>query len=292
VTSTIQPPMLAWAWRIAVGDPGEEPGIRRHHRWLEANRDLEGDGLLWLVQPDESGLDDSPKFDPIWRHRAHARIGFPWLIRRNRQLGWDARAIRDSGGPVVCEVATNVLWGLSRLAAGEPSITPSLVDRLWDADRGLFVDEAQPGGVRPGVETWTALAPLALPDLPDEIGRRLVREHLLDPQRFWLPVPPPSVSAAEPAFVPGHGRGLVRRYWRGPTWVNSAWLLWMGMRRLGFTEGAERMANAIVATVEREGLREYYHPGTGAGLGATDFAWTSLALELADPDPVAATSHV
>ena len=25
-TSTIQPPLLAWAWRIAVGDPAEEPG--------------------------------------------------------------------------------------------------------------------------------------------------------------------------------------------------------------------------------------------------------------------------
>ena len=292
MTSTIQPPVLAWAWRIAVGDPAAEPAIRRHHQWLEANRDLDGDGLLWVVQPDESGLDDSPKFDPVWRHRAHARIGFPWLIRRNRQLGWDARAIRDGGGPVVCEVATNVLWGLSRLAAGEASITPALVDRLWDGARGLFVDEAQPGGLRPAVETWTALAPLALPDLPDEIGRRLVGEHLLDAQRFWLPVPPPSVSAADPAFVPGRSRGPVRRYWRGPTWINSAWLLWMGMRRLGFTEAAKGMANAIIATVEREGLREYYHPGTGAGLGATDFAWTSLALELADPDPVAATSHV
>ena len=37
------------------------------------NRDLDGDGLIWIVQPDESGLDDSPQFDPIWGGRAHAR---------------------------------------------------------------------------------------------------------------------------------------------------------------------------------------------------------------------------
>ena len=63
MTSSIQPPLLAWAWRIAVGDPTEVPGIAAHHRWLEANRDLDGDGLLWIVQPDESGLDASPQFD-------------------------------------------------------------------------------------------------------------------------------------------------------------------------------------------------------------------------------------
>src|SRR5438270_11289332 len=27
MTSSIQPPLLAWAWRIAVGDPGDEPRI-------------------------------------------------------------------------------------------------------------------------------------------------------------------------------------------------------------------------------------------------------------------------
>jgi hypothetical protein len=31
-TSTIQPPLFAWAWRIAVGDPASEPRIAAHHR--------------------------------------------------------------------------------------------------------------------------------------------------------------------------------------------------------------------------------------------------------------------
>jgi hypothetical protein len=292
MTSTIQPPLLAWAWRIAVGDPGGDTRIRRHHDWLRGHRDLDGDGLLWIVQPDESGLDDSPKFDPVWGWRAHARLGFPGLIRHNRRLHWDARAIRDKGGPVVCEVVTNVLWGLSRLAAGEASVTPALVDRLWDEERGLFLDEVQPGGQRPMVETWTALAPLALPDLPERIGRRLADEHLLDPERFWLPVPPPSVSAREAAFVPGATRGPLRRYWRGPTWINSAWLVWLGLRRLGYEEPARRLADALGAVVSREGLREYYEPRTGAGLGATGFAWTGLVLELTDPDPASSSSHV
>ena len=292
MTGTIQPPLLAWAWRIAVGDPRAEPRIARHHDWLKANRDLEGDGLLWLVQPDESGLDSSPKFDPVWGRRAHARLGFPLLVARNRRLEWDARRVRDAGGPVLCEVVTNVLWGLALLAMGERSITPALVERLWDEQRGMFLDEAQPSGLHPTAETWAALAPLALPDLPEEIGRRLVEEHLLDSERFWLAVPPSSVSAAEPSFEPGRGSSWKRRYWRGPTWVNAAWMLWIGLRRLGYDEPADHMARILARTVLDQGLREYYNPITGEGLGATDFAWTSLVLELDDPPPEAASSYL
>ena len=292
-TETIQPPLLAWAWRIAVGDPADEPRIGAHLDWLVANRDLDGDGLLWIVQPDESGLDSSPKYEPVWGRRAHARIGFPLLVRRNRKLGWDARAILGAGGPVLCEVVVNVLWCLSLLAAGRRSVTPALVARLYDERRGLFLDEPLPSGLRPAVETWAALAPLALPDLPEEIGRRLVEEHLLDRDRFWLPVPPPSVAATEPSFDPGGGRrGLVRRYWRGPTWVNAAWLVWIGLRRLGYVEQAKAMVDALAGAALGEGLWEYYNPYDGRGHAARDFAWSSLLVEMTEPDPSAARSYL
>ena len=284
-TETIQPPLLAWAWRIAVGDPNEEPRIGRHMDWLSRNRDLEGDGLLWIVQPDESGLDASPKFEEAWGRRAVGRVGFPLLVHRNRRLGWDARRIRDAGGPVLCEPLVNTLWSLSLQAMGRPSATPALVDRLWDERRGLFLDQVQPGGARLQTLTWASLAPLALPDLPEEIGRRLVEEHLLSKREFLTPVAPPSVAVGERGYEPGGGHGPIRRYWRGPTWVNSAWLVWLGLRRLGYEAEAERLAAGVIGAVAREGLREYYDPRDGKGLGARDFAWSSLIAELADPPP-------
>ncbi|HVD87143.1 MAG TPA: hypothetical protein VNB59_07015 [Solirubrobacterales bacterium] len=282
-TETIQPPLLAWAWQIAVGDPAVEPRIGLQMDWLAAHRDLEGDGLLWIVQPDESGLDASPKFEPVWGRRANGRIGFPLLVHRNRRLGFDARRIRDDGGPVLCEVLVNTLWSLSLQALGRPSATPALVDRLWDERGGLFLDEVQPGGARPRVLTWASLAPLALPDLPEEIARRLIEEHLLSEREFLTPVAPPSVAASEPGYEPDGGRGPIRRYWRGPTWVNSAWMVWLGMRRHGYEQEAERLAAGIIGAAAREGLREYYDPRTGKGLGAKDFTWSALVAELADP---------
>ncbi len=282
-TETIQPPLLAWAWSLAVGDPVEEPRIAAQADWLATHRDLEGDGLLWIVQPDESGLDASPKFEPVWGWRSNGRLGFPLLVARNRRLGFEAQRIRAAGHPVLCEVLVNTLWSLSLQALGRPSATPALVARLWDERRGLFIDEAQTGGIRPGIVTWAALAPLALPDLPEEIGRRLIEEHLLNPAEFLTPVSPPSVATAEPSYEPDGGRGPIRRYWRGPTWVNSAWLVWLGMRRLGYETEAQQLASGLIDAVAREGLREYYDPRTGNGLGARDFAWSALIAELAEP---------
>jgi hypothetical protein len=292
-TASIQPPALAWAWRIAVGDPADVPGILAQHRWLAANRDLDGDGLIWIVQPDESGLDASPQFDPIWGRRAHSRPAFIWLVRRNRQLGYDLRRIAAAGGPVCCEVMTNVIYGLSRLALGEPSLTPVIVERTYDERSGLFLPLARPQTPRRFAITWAAVSPLALPDLPEAIGRRLVEEHLLDPLRFWLPVPPPSVSAADPSFsvedsaIPG-----IRRYWRGPTWINAAWLVWLGLVRLGYEAEARELAHRLAAAVRVNGLHEYYDPYTGRGMGTDGFAWSALMIELVQPDPAAAKSYL
>src|SRR5204862_335669 len=82
------------------------------------------------------------------------------------------------------------------------------------------------------------------------------------------------------------------RYWRGPTWINSAWLVWLGLVRLGYAEQAATLAAAVQRAVLASGLREFYDPFDGHGMGARDFAWSALALELADPDRAAAASHL
>jgi hypothetical protein len=287
---------LAWAWRIAVGDPASVPEIVRHQDWIEHERGIDGDGLIWIIQPDESGLDASPKFDSAFGWHADGMPGFPLLVRRNRRLDFSIRRVAEGGGPIVCGTATNVLHGLSRLALGRESITPKVLERLYDERTGLFHQIVRKGGhrraTRHPVVTWAALSPLALPDLPEDIGRRLVEEHLLDPRKFWLPVPPPSVSADEPRFS-RHDRLLfVRRYWRGPTWINAAWLLWLGLVRLGYMDEAAELGRRLSGAVGEAGLREYYDPHTGRGMGAEHFSWSSLVMEMADPDPQAGASHI
>jgi Mannosylglycerate hydrolase MGH1-like glycoside hydrolase domain len=292
MTATIQPPALAWAWRIAVGDPAVVPAIARHYDWLSKERDLDGGGLIWIVQPDESGLDASPQFDAIWHGHADGLPGFVRLVRRNRRQRYDLRRINQDGGPVCCEVMTNVIYGLSLLALGRSSLTPVIVDRLYDERAGLFRPIAHPAPAHEPTVTWAALSPLALPDLPEAIGRRLVEDHLLDPERFWLPLPPPSVPANDPSFSRRESTLGIRRYWRGPTWINASWLVWLGLIRLGYREHADMLREGLSGAVAVEGLREFYDPYTGQGMGTTDFAWSSLIVEMLDPDPRATVSFV
>ncbi len=234
-----------------------------------------------------------PSSIAIWGHRAHGLPEFVLLVHRNRNLGYDLRRIVDDGGPVCCEVMTNVLYSLSRQAVGQPSLTPKIVERLYDEDSGMFHLLSRPEPEHKPALTWAALSPLALPDLPEQIGRRLVEQHLLDHERFWLPVPPSSVDATDPTFsTDDTGLLGLRRYWRGPTWINAAWLVWLGLVRLGYDEHARELAARLGTTVAREGLREYYHPFTGRGMGAVDFGWSTLVLEMADPDPRAQTSYL
>lgn len=292
MTATIQPPALAWAWRIAVGDPSAVPAIGRHHDWISEHRNLDGDGLVWIVQPDESGLDASPQFDAIWHGHADGLPGFVELVRRNRARGYDVGRIAADGGSVCCEVMTNVIHCLSLMALGRPSVTGTIVERMYDDRAGLFRPSAKPRPEQEPTVTWAALSPLALPDLPEAIGRRLVEEHLLDPERFWLPVAPPSVPANDPTFSTRESTLGIKRYWRGPTWINAAWLVWLGLNRLGYTDEAETLSAGLARAVATSGLREYYDPYDGKGMGATDFAWSSLIIEMLDPDSRARGSYL
>jgi glycogen debranching enzyme len=292
-TMTIGPPFLAVAWELVADGDADfvEEGLgplRAHLDWLAHERDLDGDGLVTIIHPDESGLDDSPKYDPVYRWMAHHRPGYFHLVHRCRRLRYDARAIAGRYEEHLEDVLVNVAYALSLRAyarmAGDPAFDAraelterALLERCLDPATGLFYDTAGAAEVPVRVATWSALAPLALPDLPEDVRRRLVEEHLLDARRFAAPVGIPSVSRAEPSFNPRFDRF---RTWRGPSWVNTAWLLVPALRELGYEDAAATIVGSLAAAVERHGFREYYDPFTGRGLGAHGFGWSTLLVEL------------
>ena len=295
MTATIQPPLLAWAWAEVADRSPDDPGFRAegverllaYHAWLERER-ADADGLIGVLQPDETGMDASPAFDaPLgWRH--HPWPGFLLLLRFNRRRGYDYRRVVADGGFHAVDVLVNSVlamsWSaLARLghepgAARAAELTAAIVRRLYDPERGFFFAEGPSGGPLP-VATWAGLAPLALENLPEDVGHRLVEEHLLDPARFWLPHPVPSTSAAEPAFRAGDTGVPIRRYWRGPTWLFATGLIMRGLLRLGYHDAAHHLADRTVALIWRHGFREYYDPVTGRGLGARAFGTSAMALD-------------
>jgi GH15 family glucan-1,4-alpha-glucosidase len=69
-------------------------------------------------------------------------------------------------------------------------------------------------------------------------------------------------------------------------------MLWLGLIRLGYAERAEELVDRITGAVAAQGLREYYNPYTGQGMGAIDFAWSALVMELVEPDERAVGSYL
>jgi Mannosylglycerate hydrolase MGH1-like glycoside hydrolase domain len=66
-----------------------------------------------------------------------------------------------------------------------------------------------------------------------------------------------STALSEPVFD-------ARRYWRGPVWPVTNWLLVQGLAHHGRHEEAERIACATLRLLAERGLAEYLSPLTGA----------------------------
>jgi hypothetical protein len=298
-TESIQSPLLALAWEAVADSSPEDPGfrtealaaLRRHYDWLARERDPDGDGLISIVFPDESGLDDSPKYDPVYGWMAHHRPGYVWLVARAWRHGYRSGRLLERWPEHVEDVLVNVLYALSLHALGRLGdegpdgechvrarrVERALLERCLDEPSGLFLDLAGPEEQPLRVSTWSALAPLALPGLPEDVRRRLVEDHLLHPRRYRTPTGIPSVALEEPTFRP---RFDFWRCWRGPAWMNIAWLLVPPMRDLGYEAEAARVVASLADAVERGGWREYYNPLTGSGLAARGFGPSTLLVEL------------
>jgi hypothetical protein len=61
-------------------------------------------------------------------------------------------------------------------------------------------------------------------------------------------------------------------------------------RDSGYSEATAALSTRLGEAVAAAGLREYYDPYTGRGMGASDFGWSSLILEMLYPGPRAHAS--
>jgi glycogen debranching enzyme len=150
--------------------------------------------------------------------------------------------------------------------------TPAALESLWSEELGTYCAHDAVTGARldpPTIAAFTVLGAGTRPDRRD----RLVAQ--LETAAWWPAHPVPSIGCDRSEFDS-------RRYWSGPTWVNTNWLLVHGLRRHGATERAEELRRATVDLAARHGCAEYFSPVTGAPLGAREFSWTAaLVLDLA-----------
>jgi len=298
-----QPPVIAIALERVYQTTGNRdfleqtlPAALRVYNWLAQERDPDGDGLVSLISPVESGADQSPVFDHLFKIRK------PTVVRLYAALHWDyilcrllncnLRKIQRFGLFNIEEIGFNsilvvALRSLARLlvevgeteAAGKIRLWAdkaerSIIEKCFDSETGLFYSLAYRSEMMINEPTYASLMPLLLDGLGKDQVDGLVGA-LTDEERYWLPYPVPSVPKDNRSFDPS-GQIVI---WRGPTWININWFLVQGLLTHGHRELAGELERRSLGLAERSGFRECYNPLTGEGLRAKNFGWSTLVMD-------------
>ena len=306
LSDEMQPPLLAEAVQaVAQRGRGAEfinevlPSVRRFYEWLHNVRNPFGDGLIRVVQPDETGLDHSPKWDELMNiqdeeHDSWDR-GWHSICDPYDKFNRDPKKMIALNHFVVADVMVNVIYienlrvlaelclqvkdeaGAAIYIARAAKARDSLEELCWDETDGLYYDVNGKENQKLRVNTFTSLMPLLLADLAPKKVEALMA-HLLNPDEYWAEFPIPSTAMNHPTYRPETvGGNLV---WRGPTWINSNWYLARGLMRHGRVDLARVIANQSILAMRKSGVREYYNPQNASGRGAPDFSWSTILLDL------------
>ncbi|MFI5713162.1 MGH1-like glycoside hydrolase domain-containing protein [Kribbella sp. NPDC051620] len=321
----VQPPVHALAVLLThAADPTESvrrnflartyPKLVAWHTYLRTRRDLGGRGLVAIVHPWESGMDNSPAWDDALarvepapldsftrRDTDHASDAdrptdldygrYVQLAATYRDHSYDdattpfAFALEDPCFNALLIASEHALAEIARTLGLDPTPHLNTADDLTNSLGTLFAD----GVFRArdlkttelvAADTIAGLIPLLVPQLPQATELLATARG----SRFQLGNARmvPSYDLTGPAFEPG-------RYWRGPSWFNTAWLVHRALVTLDQTVAPRTEVQALATALRDDMLAlaastdfaEYVDPSTGEGRGARDFSWTAaLTLDL------------
>lgn len=274
------------------------PKVMALHRYLYEHRDFTDEGLVHIIHPWESGMDNSPLWDQVLNTIDTADLDIPayerkdlqskkaklhrpndtdydryvYLVDLFRKLNYNDSAIYEQSPFVVQDPCFNALLIYSN-------------DCLIKIAELLGEDVSELIG-------WNELAIYSMNEkLWNEESGRYDAWDLKKDQRM----PSLSVGGLIPmlANVPDQdqaesmlktllGEGFIgpddqplhlcptysfmgaefnpEKYWRGPVWVNINWLLYHGLLNYDFKETAEQIKTETLSLLDQHGFYEYFDP--------------------------------
>jgi hypothetical protein len=246
--------------------------LLRWNRWWAENR-VEGDWLVWgsnaYVDEHgnrhggdlagavfESGLDDnSPLYDKAGFDQERELMQLADVGLNGMYVG-DCRALAAMASVLG---RTEEEAELSRRA----DRFATALGQLWDEDRGIYLNRYTDTGRASSRLAPTNFYPM-LGGVPDtEQARRMVQEHLLNPDEFWTNYVIPSCSANTPGYED-------QEQWRGCIWGPLNMLVYMGLREYDVPEARRQLGRRCADLLlkewrEKRHVHENYNAETGVG---------------------------
>lgn len=299
-TSTItQPPMIAYAaWQIFQKDQDVEflkkiyRGLFHYYKYLINERDPHERHILGMINPDESGEDNSPRFDSLlglppthsFEDNLKKRIN---LVEENIKCKFDAPFcmknffwVKDVPfNTIMIENLQCLIYIAEKIERGydaeyfnheRDSMIKGMRELMYED--GFYWPTFGENYQKIKVKTWAIFTPLFAKLLTKEEADELV-VHLTNEKEFWAKYPVTTVSRDEASFNPND-------MWRGPVWIGANWFIYKGLMNYGFNDVAQKIKDSSIALLEKSGFREYFNPDNGEGLGAHDFTWGGLILDM------------
>ncbi len=289
------------------------PRLLKLHRYLYTERNPDGNGLICIRHPWESGMDNSPSWDRVLRtieisseklpayRRKDTESGvshdmrpsneyydyFVFLIELFKKSRYDEKEIMKECPFLICGPLFNAILCASNEALMQIS------DILKEPYREI--------------EQWYQLTAKSVQDtlyshehgIFDAYDMRTKRLLKVETASGFMPLfggtaTPRQASRIyeyldSKSFCALHQGNCFtipsydtqkedfkrENYWRGPVWININWMLMHGLRRYGFIQKADALAHHILELPIRFGFYEYYDSVDGRGYGSKDFSWTA-----------------
>jgi len=308
-TALIQPPLIAQSVEsIYKKDKNLNfllevvPKLKKYYTWLSEKRDPDQDGLISIIAPYESGLDQSPSYDPILniegKHAllmslAGRRVTFKNMLNSSnleKIFEADYFSVEDVFVNSIYILNLKILINLLHEIDNEKDARifyhkyskakEALIKKCFDKESKAFFDLYSKREKMSKILTIKSLFPIIL-DIDKKYVALIVKEHLLNTKEFDVAYPVPTVSRSEPSFSPSPP--LIAHepiIWRGPTWVNTNWYLVKGLRKHGYNNEADKILKRTVDLIKLSGYREFFNPFTGEGYGAKHFGWSTLLVDM------------
>jgi hypothetical protein len=243
-SSVTQPPLLAFGVRQLAGASHDRewlerfyPKLAKYLQWDFEQR-VGSEGLAhWFIDPDplsrsgESGMDNSPRFDGATRLYA---------VDFNSFLSMECAIMAEFAAKL--QLPNDAIEWRSK----HEGLNRQINALLWNEEAGFYFDCDPTTKAQTHIMSVSGFLPLLCGASDERKVERLLAQ-MEDPETFGTAVPLPSAVLTE-GFV------NLGDMWRGPTWVNTNWLVAYGLDRVGRRIEASKLRERTMVEIERRYL--------------------------------------
>lgn len=264
-----KPPVFAYACEIVYNADNNldflkevYPKLKLNAEWWYKNRYCDG---LFYYDAENKESDEymqSVKYESGWDNSVRWDTGITnkWAIDLNCFMVMFMRSMSFIASRL--EMSEDCALWKSR--AGD--IEKLINERLWDDEHKYYADADRSTGKISDVLTPASFMPLFIKIAS---GERAEHMRVLAETRFKKKMP--TVVFDDPEYS--------NDYWRGPTWLNTAYFAIMGLKNYNFAVADEIREGILdMCAKNTDGIYENYDSTAGKGLCCDHFSWSCVFI--------------